>query len=204
MRSEVISFDTLQDHFHHLVIDAIDNQHVDVAHDTTHYLSSLLVAYSSVDALFEKSEDGLYLKPLAVMYGEAYQQNNASLHYQSLRQLGDTALFIAGMFPGVLHRKPVGLDYYIAMGGNAYDQVSGLVARLKYSDAFKTIFTELGQSFALMVDVLSEVSEQCHLNNHSDLLQLYEQWMQTGSKHLENKLRNAGIEPAYASSNMRH
>jgi len=195
MRSEVISFDSLQDHFHHLVIDARNNQHVDVSDDTTHYLSGLLVSYASVDALFYKDEEGTRLKPLAIMFCEAHQEVSPALRYQGLRQLGDTALFIAGMFPGILHRKPVGLDYYIAMGGSAYGSVSDLVERLKLSHAFSGVFLELNRQFALLVDVLSEVAENSNLNSHADILELYEQWLQTGSKRIANKLRAAGIEP---------
>ena len=114
MQSDVISFDSLQDHFHQLVVDARDNQHVNVSDDTTHYLSSLLVSFSSSDTLFHQHEDGKRLKPLAIMYCEAHQETSPALRYHGLRHLGDTALFIAGMFPGVLHRKPVGIDYYIA------------------------------------------------------------------------------------------
>ena len=195
MQSDVISFDSLQDHFHHLVVDARDNQHVDVSDETTHYLTSLLVSFSSVDALFHQDEEGRRLKPLAIMYCEAHQEDSPTLRYQGLRQLGDTALFIAGMFPGILHRKPVGLDYYIAMGGSAYGTASDLVERLNYSGAFIDIFSELGGQFALLVDVLSEVAENSNLNSDADILALYEQWLQTGSKRLASKLRAAGIEP---------
>ncbi|MCW8962462.1 MAG: hypothetical protein OQL16_01605 [Gammaproteobacteria bacterium] len=195
MQSDVISFDSLQDHFHQLVIDARDNQHVDVSDETTHYLTGLLVSFSSVDTLFHKDEEGRRLKPLAIMFCEAHQEVNPALRYQGLRHLGDTALFIAGMFPGVLRRKPVGLDYYIAMGGSAYGAASDLVGRLNFSQAFSGIFLELGGRFALLVDVLSEVAENSNLNSHADILELYEQWMQTGSKRIANKLRAAGIEP---------
>ena len=203
MRSEVISFDSLQDHFHHLVIDARNNQHVDVSDDTTHYLTSLLVSYASADELFHKDEEGTRIKPLAIMFCEAHQEASPALRYQGLRRLGDTALFIAGMFPGILHRKPVGLDYYIAMGGSAYGSVSDLVERLKLSQAFSGIFLELGRQFALMVDVLSEVAENSNLNSHADILELYEQWLQTGSKRIANKLRAAGIEPVEINDNRR-
>ena len=203
MQSDLISFDSLQDHFHQLVVDARDNQHVNVSDETTHYLSSLLVSFSSSDTLFHEDEEGRRLKPLAIMYCEAHQETSPALRYQGLRQLGDTALFIAGMFPGVLHRKPVGIDYYIAMGGSAYGSVSELVERLNYWGSSSDLFTELGGQFALLVDVLSEVAENSNLNNQSDILELYEQWLQTGSKRLANKLRAAGIEPVDFSSNKR-
>jgi hypothetical protein len=195
MGSNLISTATLQDHFHHLVVDAMLNQHVEGTDETKHYLTSLLVSFMSVDMLFDKDEQGMRIKPLAIMYGEAFQEHNPALRYQSLRKLGDTALFISGMFPGVLHRKPIGLDYYIAMGGNAYGLVSDLVTRVSRSKSFVVIFAELGQGFAQYVDVLSEVAEHSNMTNPVDLLEMYEQWLQTGSRRLAKKLRNAGIEP---------
>ena len=195
MHSNVISFDSLQDHFHHLLIDARDNQHVKVTDVTTHYLTNLLVSFASVDTLFHEDEEGKRIKPLAIMFCEAHQEASPSLRYQGLRHLGDTALFVAGMFPGVLHRKPVGLEYYIAMGGSAYGSASNLVERINYSEAFTDIFSELCGHFSLLVDVLSEVAENSNLNNNADILELYEQWLQTGSQRLARKLRAAGIEP---------
>ena len=195
MQSDVISFDSLQDHFHHLLVDARVNQHVDVSDVATHYLTGLLVSFASADTLFHEDEEGRRIKPLAIMFCEAHQEASPALRYQGLRHLGDTALFIAGMFPGVLHRKPVGIDYYIAMGGSAYGSASDLVERLNYSEDFSAVFLELGGQFALLVDVLSEVAENSNLNNQSDILELYEQWLQTGSRRLANKLRAAGIEP---------
>lgn len=195
MGSNVISTDSLQDHFHHLVVDAMENQNVDGTDETKHYLTSLLVSFMSVDMLFDKDEQGMRIKPLAIMYGEACQEYSPALRYQILRKLGDTALFISGMFPGVLHRKPIGLDYYIAMGGNAYGLVSDMVPRVMRSQSFVVMFTELGQGFVQFVDVLSEVAENSNMTNHMDLLEMYEQWLQTGSQRLASKLRNAGIEP---------
>lgn len=195
MHSEIISLDTLEEHFHHLVVDARENQHVSVSDETVHYLSSMLVSFSMVDMLFHMNEEGRYLKPLAIMLGEAHQAETPALRYHGLRQLGDTALFIAGVFPGVLRRKPVGLDYYIAMGSSAYGSVSELAGRLKCNRGSTGMFYELGQRFSMLVDVLGEVAENSNMYSHADLLELYEQWLQTGSKRIANKLKAAGIEP---------
>jgi hypothetical protein len=203
MRSDVISFDSLDDHFHQLLVDATSNQHVSVSDETTHYLTSMLVSFSSVDMLFHEDEEGRRLKPLAIMFCEAHQAESTALRYQGLRKLGDTALFIAGMFPGVLRRKPVGLDYYIAMGGSAYSSVSELVERLRIGEGFSGLFTELYEHFPVLVDVLSEVAEHSNLRSHADLLELYEQWLQTGSKRIAGKLRAAGIEPVDFARNRR-
>jgi hypothetical protein len=99
------------------------------------------------------------------------------------------------MFPGVLRRKPVGIDYYIAMGGSAYSTVSDLASRMQSSDTYSGVFTELCRQFASLVDMLSEVAENSNLHSHSDILELYEQWLQTGSERIASKLRAAGIEP---------
>lgn len=203
MQSGVISFDSLDNHFHQLLVDARQNQHVEVSDNTTQYLTSMLVSFSSVDMLFHKDEEGRRIKPLAIMFCEAHQAQSAAMKYQGLRQLGDTALFIAGMFPGVLRRKPVGLDYYIAMGGSAYSSVSDLVERLRFGDGTSEVFTELYKCFPQLVDILSEVAEQSNLHSHADKLELYEQWLQTGSKRIASKLRAAGIEPVDFKNNRR-
>jgi len=49
-----------------------------------------------------------------------------------MQRLGDTALFIAGVFADSLNRKLVDVDYYVAMGGTAYAQVFRFHSWLPY------------------------------------------------------------------------
>ena len=74
---------------------------------------------------------------------------------ESLRQIGDVSLFISGFFSDSLHRKLVDVDYYVSIGGCAYNALSRVE-----TDTFSSVFAELGEKFVGFVDVLSEVSER--------------------------------------------
>jgi hypothetical protein len=73
-----------------------------------------------------------------------------------LRRLGDIALFIAGMFSPSLKRKVVGVDYYINMGGGAYDWLSDSLASTGDRSLDWKTFRELAENFQDMVFVLDD------------------------------------------------
>jgi hypothetical protein len=189
----------VREFFQGLVNDAVANQHVETTEETLYYVVNLLVAFSDSRVLYEQTADGLQIKPLAFLYGEALEASSDNERNHALRQLGDLALFISGIFTDSLNRKPVDVDYYIAMGGNAYGYLSDVTQNTSRWQAFSEIFDELGNKFPAFVDVLGEVSENTHLRSDTDIMRLYEVWARTGSKRSENKLRRLGIEPVHGS-----
>ena len=194
----------VREFFQGLVTDAVANQHVETTEETVYYVVNLLVGFSDSRVLFEQTPDGLHIKPLAYLYGEALEARSANERNHALKQLGDLALFISGIFTDSLNRKLVDVDYYIAMGGNAYGHLSDVTRDASRWQVFSDIFDELAGKFTDFVDVLGEVSENTHLRNDSDIMRLYEVWMRTGSKRCERKLRRFGIEPLSGSISHQH
>ena len=85
-------------------------------------------------------------------------------------------------------RKLVDVDYYIDMGGTAYQQVA-----IRTEETRKSIFEELAHKFAAFVDVLAAVSAKTTPNkSEKDLLRLYELWVRTGSDRAAKALSEAG------------
>lgn len=191
----------VREFFQGLVTDAAANQQLETTEETLYYVVNLLVGFSDSRALFVQTADGMQLKPLALLYGEALEASSEHERNQSLKQLGDLALFISGIFADSLNRKLIDVDYYIAMGGNAY----GYLSDVTREQVFCEIFDELAGKFGAFVDILGEVTENTHLRNDSDIMRLYEVWMRTGSKRCERQLRRLGIEPMSGSiSHQRH
>jgi hypothetical protein len=114
---------------------------------------------------------------------------------QLLRRLGDTSLFVSGFFPDSLSRRSslVDVDYYIAMGGRAYDAIGAVAAR--HDAAERSLWDELSGRFALLVDLLNEVSERTLASTNLGLVRLYEKWMKTGSERLASLLAKQGVAP---------
>ena len=199
-QTRVIAQTTIREHFQTSVTTALNNQGVAAATDTTCYLINLLTSFLHTEQLYERSEDGLNLKPLALIYTEAAQETSPEQRNRAMRRLGDVALFIAGVFADSLSRKPVDVDYYIAMGGSAYAQLSDNLARSSGARALRGVFAELAAKFTKFVDVLAEVTEQANCTSSTDILRVYEVWLRTGSQRAAQRLRDLGIQPSMAAS----
>ena len=194
----LITHTSIKEYFNDCVNDALKNQQIDAQLETTHYLVNLLTEFSRSEQLFEATETGYGIKPLAFTYAEAISSEAGTTERTRLLQkLGDTALFIAGIFADSFYRKLIDIDYYIAMGGNAYASVSDNMRNR--SEAAQILFEELTGKFTDFVDVFGEVSERSNLSSNSDVLRLYEIWMRTGSRRAAKRLRFLGIEPITTS-----
>lgn len=193
----------LREYFHRELQQSIDKQHLKASADTTCYVLNLLTDFSQSSRLFEHTEDGLALKPLAEMYGDALQAPPGELRNVMLRRLADVALFISGIFSDSLRRKAVDVDYYVAMGGGAYGYLSDNLSRWQVGRALSPVFGELATKFQGFVDVLNDVSERAHLAEESDPLRTYELWLKTGSDRARRRLTEQGLQPIWVPTDQR-
>ena len=191
----VLTHTSLREYFHGELSEALHNQQISAEHETIHYLTNLLTVFTRSEALFEPTDNGVDIKPLALTYGEALNENSALERTRLLQKLGDTALFIAGVFSDSLKTKLVDVDYYIAMGGSAYSSLSDAMRGYRAVSRAAFLFEELTHKFTDFVDVLNEVSESARASQDRDILRLYEVWLKTGSRRAEALLRREGIEP---------
>ena len=121
---------------------ALDHQHLHVHDHTEHYIVNLLAMFSHTEALFEPDGDRTQLKPLALLLADAAKAPDDRQRFRTLQRLGDVALFVAGFLAGGFSRRPVDVDYHIAMGGRAY----GTLAQAPYHGAQRVlggVFAEL-------------------------------------------------------------
>ncbi len=181
------------EYFHELLKQAIGRSRVKPRPETEVYLLNLLQQFMVTDALYPKDANGQSKEePLAFMIKEAFEAEATPSQQRALfRQVGDVSLYMAGFFQDSLNRKLVDLDYYIDMGGIAYQRVAVMQAEAQ----LRPIFTELADRFSMFVDLLAEISDQTSLKNEKNLLQMYEYWIRTGSGRAERTLKEAGILP---------
>jgi hypothetical protein len=170
---------------------AMQHQKVSTSAFTEFYLANMLAVCVQGDPL-PAPEKGFDEMPLALLYvraSEASRFNRARL----LRMLGDGALFVSGFFGDSLNRKMVDLAYYRRLGGQAYARLSHEDGWMEYEPA---VFAELARRFPEFTDVLAEVSENSRLTaSDRSTLQLYERWVQTGSRRAAALLAERGITP---------
>lgn len=187
----ILSSESIREFFSELLRRAIENQRAQVQPTTLVYVTNLLYEYLASEALYAQADDGSWQqKPLAFLLKEAFEEQGPA-RVQMLRRLGDTSLFVSGFFPDSLSRRSclVDVDYYIAMGGRAYDAVGSIAAR----HASRDLWDELSSRFRLLVDLLNEVSERTLASTESGVVRLYERWLKTGSDRLGGVLAQRGI-----------
>jgi hypothetical protein len=186
---------SLQEFFMDSIDAAMATNKVVVDDHTAHYVVNLLTLFSRSEALYEKTEEGRRLQPLALMLANAREASSEVERNAALQRLGDVALFIAGFFADGLQRAAVDVDYYVYMGGGAYHSLSLHMRGTTRGRALVGVFEELGYKFQPMVDVLNEVRESARSANDADVLRLYDLWLKTGSARAERLLRELGIQP---------
>ncbi|NNE06695.1 MAG: hypothetical protein HKN15_13320 [Xanthomonadales bacterium] len=194
-RDRVVRVRSLQEFFHSSINDVVERQRVDIDPHAAHYVVNLLTIFSRSTELYEDQSEYYGLRPLALMLAEAANTERLDQRNYLLQRIGDVALFIAGFFADGLASKAVDVDYYIYMGGNAYDSLSDEIRGTFRGRAFAPVYRELADKFQVLVDVLNEVAESARQNSDVDLLRTYEVWLKTGSKRAEALLRQSGVEP---------
>jgi hypothetical protein len=177
------------EYFKELVDDAIARQRIEAAELTAFYVVQLLAGFVQRPAVDDS--------PLAIRL-EGALQAGGTVRRERLREIGDFSLFMSGFFSDSLRRKLVDVDYYVTIGGSAYNALSQVEA-----DSFAPVFAELAGKFIGFVDVLSEVSERSCCTSNLDLLRLYERWLRTGSPRSGQLLLERGVVPSQAARSRR-
>jgi hypothetical protein len=181
MEDMMVRRESAIEYFKELVDGSLARQGVVAGELTTFYVVQLLTEF-----LQRRADDA---EPLALKLARALE-SGGSEQRTSLKEIGDVSLFISGFFADSLRRKLVDVDYYVSIGGCAYN-----VLRRHETDTFSPVFAELADNFVSFVDVLSEVSERSACGSNMDLLRLYERWLKTGSARSGHLLVERGVVP---------
>lgn len=170
--------------FNTLVNEYLSKTGVNVSESVKNYLSELLQFYIFSDHLFSIDSSGRkQVKTLAELYLNSYH-SNISLK-SNLKKIGDTSLYISGFFRKSLKKKMVSVDYYINMGRQAYEGLSGFQGG--------ELFEELAVRFPDLVFVLFQIRKKNQSDKYNDLLSMLDQYMETGCSQMAKDLIDQGI-----------
>jgi hypothetical protein len=194
----LVAVSSLREFFRDAFHTASEHQHLDIDEQAEQYVVNLLTMFSRADALYERTPEGLRIRPLAQMLADALEAPTAMARQRGLQRLGDVSLFIAGFFARSFARKLIDIDYHIAMGGNAYSSLADTMQRSMSGRCIAAIYAQLAQKFQPLVDALNEVSEMSYRHSDADILRLYEIWMKTGSPRAHGLLKKLGVQPVAA------
>ncbi len=160
--------------------------------DTQVYLAGVLSRFTNTNALFQNTDKGLDEEPLAFMLKRAMESADDD-RVRVMKHLGDVALYKSGFFADRIERQGLDLEYYINMGGMAYQNVSVLSSQRNAGGVFKALYADLSTHFADLVHVITEFFLRSQLASPAGIMKLYKRWERTGSNQAARLLTNAGV-----------
>jgi hypothetical protein len=173
---------SVDEFFHEVVTDALSAVDLDASEPAGWYLVGLLGEFTTA----RLTDEPLGLKLAAAAESPAQQ-------VRTLKEVGDTSLYVAGFFAESLSRSLVDVDYYVGLGQTAYAR---LARQLGARKSIGEVYEELAAKFPQFVDVLVQVRKRvtiAELNATSDIGRLYDIWLRTRDEWVEKKLRQAGL-----------
>lgn len=169
---------SVDEYFHEVIVEALERTCVRATEGAECYLVNLLGEFIKARLPDE---------PLSIKLARA--QSNPAERVKTLKEVGDTTLYVTGFFAASLERRLVDATYYRNLGEAAYGE---LARRLQGNSSIGEIYGELAAKFPRFVDVLAEVRKQVDCAS-ADVVSLYEQWLATRSEWVEHRLRALGV-----------
>ena len=118
-----------------------------------------------------------------------------------LREVGDTTLFLAGIFLDHIEAKPAATEYYFAIGRTAYGRLAELAETTSGTLAVHApTFAELSGRFVEFVRVLSSIADRELFSGSQRLMSVYRRWVATGNPRDATRLIAQGLIPAPAGN----
>lgn len=175
---DILRHASVSEFFHEVLTEALENQHLEASEEAEFYLVGLLGEFTKA-----RITD----TPLSLLLVGSAESEPAE-RVKTLKEVGDTTLYVSGFFAESLSRKLVDTNYYIGLGKTAYRELSQRMG----STSVAQVYEELACKFPRFVDVLAEVRSQVNFVG-SDVGKLYEEWLRTRSEWIERRLRSMGM-----------
>lgn len=173
---------SVDEFFHEVVTEALSAVDLDASEPAGWYLVGLLGDFTTQRVTDE---------PLGVKLANAGVEPGERM--RTLKEVGDTTLYVAGFFADSLSRSLVDIDYYVGLGQRAYTQLARSLGKQR---SIGEVYEELAAKFPRFVDVLASVRKRvqiAELNGGNDVSRLYDIWLRTRDEWVEKKLEQAGL-----------
>ncbi|MDB4989082.1 MAG: hypothetical protein JWN04_4260 [Myxococcaceae bacterium] len=182
----------LKAYFHQTLTHALTTRRVEAPATTEFYLVSLLS---------ELGHDAAALSRSLVELSFDLQNAQRSERLARLRNVGDQALSVTGLFDAHLERRGISRTYVEDLGSRAYRTAGVLASKSRElgERAKAEVFLDLGSHFRMYADVLEDVREATVLGTPDDVLALYERFCKTRSPAVAERLMAHGVVAVSAS-----
>jgi len=173
---------SVDEYFHEVVTDALQAVDLDASEPAGWYLVGLLGEFTTARLTDE---------PLGMKLASAAESPGQRV--RTLKEVGDTSLYVAGFFAESLTHSLIDVDYYVGIGQSAYTQLARSLGNKK---SIGEVYQELAAKFPRFVDALVAVRKRvtlAELNATNDISRLYDIWLRTRDEWVEKKLKQAGL-----------
>jgi hypothetical protein len=176
----------LSAYFHETLTHALLTRRVEAPPPTEFYLVGLLTALGHDTAALSRS---------VVELSFDVQGSTRAERLLRLRNVGDQALSVMGLFDAHLERRGISRCYLAELGSRAYHCAGQLAhtSRETGERARAQVFRDLGTHFRTYAEVLEDVREATALGTPDDVLSLYERFQKTKSPAVAERLAAHGV-----------
>jgi hypothetical protein len=176
----------LSAYFHETLTHALATRRIDAPAPTEFYLVGLLTALGHDTAALSRS---------LVELSFDVQGSSRDERLARLRNVGDQALSVMGLFDAHLARRGISRTYLADLGSRAYRTAGQLACRSREGGerARAQVFQDLGARFRTYAEVLEDVREATALGTPDDVLALYERFQKTRSPAVAERLAAHGV-----------
>lgn len=196
----VLNLTSPQEFFHNELKSALETSKITLSSDLEFYVVNLLCGFIVPENL--NLSDGEYSPlntPLAILFEKAVEAPLEE-RLKILKSVGDTSLYVSGFFQDYFRRKTFSLDYFVSVGVSAYTNVSNISKSVSKNRNDSKLYGTLAEQFTGIVDVVASMSDKLGEPKHTDILAIYERWVENKSHRLLKKLKEHGIIPIASSS----
>lgn len=176
---------SLASFFHELILDAAHRLRLTLSQPVQVYLIQLLTSWSRKESV----------PPLQAALGplllSALAEPDRPRRFALLHTIGDRALYEGGYFAARLVDSMIDVNYYRAIGRDAF----GLLSQEHRRAHLRALFGELAERFAELSRLLADAAESGHHSPGDSVTDLYERWLVTRSRKLADRLRALGVLP---------
>lgn len=164
---------------------ALELERIHASEEMEFYLVRLLGDYHTASEVHLLEEE----TPLGIIFLEAMSKSPGQ-RAPELKRIGDGTLIGLGFFPEVVRQGIVDKDYYMTIGGLAYDYLSDIPAP---DSQLADVYSELSSNFKRLIDVLARIAPWNRPSSDRELMMIYRRWQESGDERLADLLEREGI-----------
>ena len=192
MEKKIVTSKSVSGFFSDLLEEVLKGQDVQLSDASAAYLVQVVSGFTDPAVLHSHNSAEESGPPALFRLYERAISAPPLEQFEAYRHLGDVSLFVSSFFAPHVERSVVSFDYYIRMGGSAYDRA----ASLDRTGKMRPLMRQLADKFSRVVELLTQLAEKTSLPIGRDLANLYERWSRnTDNRELYERLIRQGAVP---------